>query len=336
VPKLLALAYIVSDNHHNGIALPDLPSHPTVTNFEMHSQIDIDQAAQLAGVDPELLRELNPGFRRWATPPSQDYHLLIPSDAADTFEKALSQIPDSDKVTWQHHSVLQDETLSGIAQHYHTRVALLKQINHLKTAHIHVGENLLVPQAMNGKVNNIDVNLENNTIAEDIIPGPRSAVHIVKPQDNLSTIAQGNGVTVRQIRFWNKLSANDHLHTNQQLLIWLPARANPKVRYDSYVVKAGDTINDIAHHFHSNAHAIRVANELKNNRIWEGQHLVIPVLPKTAKHSGAIVYHVKENDTLSGIAHRYHLSSKDLIRMNPTLTHQKLLSVGEAIQIDKQ
>ena len=42
VPKLLALAYIVSDNDHDGISLPDLPSHPTVTNLEMHSQIDID------------------------------------------------------------------------------------------------------------------------------------------------------------------------------------------------------------------------------------------------------------------------------------------------------
>jgi membrane-bound lytic murein transglycosylase D len=279
VPKLLALAYIVSDNDHDGIALPDLPSHPTVTNLEMHSQIDIDQAAKLAGVDPELLRELNPGFRRWATPPSQDYHLLIPSDAADTFEKALSQIPDSDKVTWQHHTVLSGETLGGIAQSYHTRVALLKQINHLQTSSIHVGQSLLVPQAMNGKVNNIDVNLENNTIAEDIIPGPRSAIHIVKPQDNLWTIAQGNGVTVKQIRFWNKLSAKDHLHTNQQLLIWLPARANPKVRYDNYVVKSGDTINDIAHHFHTKAHAIMVANKLKDNRIFVGQQLVIPVVP---------------------------------------------------------
>jgi membrane-bound lytic murein transglycosylase D len=308
----------------------------------MHSQIDIDQAAKLAGVDPELLRELNPGFRRWATPPAQDYHLLIPADSADTFEKALRQIPDSDKVTWQHHVVISGESLSGIAQNYHTRAALLKEINHLKSSNIHVGESLLVPQAMNGKVNNIDLNLENNTIAEDIIPGPRSATHTVKPQDNLWTIAQGNGVTVRQIRFWNKLSSKDHLHTNQQLLIWLPARANPKVRYDSYVVKSGDTINDIAYHFHTKAHAIMVANKLKDNRIFVGQQLVIPVVHEKQlkdqhlKNHNILVYYVKPNDTLSTIAHRYHLSSKDLLTMNPALKNKKVIHVGERINIHLQ
>jgi len=339
VPKLLALAYILSDNDHDGINLPDLPSHPTVNNIEMHSQIDIDQAAKLAGVDPELLRELNPGFRRWATPPSQDYHLLIPTDATDTFEKAIGQIPDSDKVTWQHHLVISGETLGGIAQNYHTRVALLKQINHLQTSEIHVGQSLLVPQAMHGKVNDIDLNLENNTIAEDTIPGPRRAVHTVKSQDNLWTIAQRNGVTVRQIRFWNNLSRRDHLHTNQQLLIWLPARANPKVRYDSYVVKAGDSIDQIAHKFHTKAHAIAVANKLKNTNLHIGQQLVIPVVPIVHKkdhylrNKNIFVHYVKDGESLSTIAHRYHLSSKDLIRMNPHLKTEEIISVGEPIYI---
>jgi membrane-bound lytic murein transglycosylase D len=339
VPKLLALAYIISDNDHDGINLPDLPSHPTVNNIEMHSQVDIDQAAKLAGVDPELLRELNPGFRRWATPPSQDYHLLIPADASNTFEAAMSEIPDSDKVTWQHHLVIANETLGGIAIKYHTRVALLKQINHLTSSEIHVGQSLLVPQAMHGKVNQIDLNLENNTIAEDVIPGPRRAVHTVKSQDNLWTIAQRNGVTVRQIRFWNKLTGRDHLHTNQQLLIWLPARANPKVRYDRYVVKAGDTIDDIAHHFHTKAHAIVVANKLKNANLHIGQQLVIPVVPIIHKHDhylrnqNIFMHYVKDGDSLSTIAHKYHLSSKDLLRMNPHLKTEEVLSVGEPIEI---
>lgn len=339
VPKLLALAYIVSDRDHDGIDLPDLPSHPTVKNLEMHSQVDIDQAAKLAGVDPELLRELNPGFRRWATPPSQDYHLLIPADVSATFEKALGQIPNSDRVTWQHHNVIANETLSGIAQEYHTRVALLKEINHLNTSQIHVGQSLLVPQSMHGKVNNIDVNLENNTIAEDALPGPRRAVHIVKSDDSLWTIAQRNGVTVRQIRFWNKLSEKDRLHKDQQLLIWLPARANPKVRYDSYVVQAGDTIDGIAQQFHTKAHAIAVANKLKNSNLHIGQQLVIPVVPTIVKkdhyltNQNIYVHYVKNGESLSTIAHKYHLSSKDLIRMNPHLKTEEVISVGEPIDI---
>jgi membrane-bound lytic murein transglycosylase D len=339
VPKLLALSYIISDPNHNGIDLPDLPSHPTVTNIEMHHQIDIDQAAKLAGVDPELMRELNPGFRRWATPPLQDYHLLVPADQAETFKKALAEIPSSDRVTWQHHIVIAGETLSGIAEFYHTRVALLKAINHLNSAILHVGQNLLVPQTVNGKLNDLDVNLETNTIAEDTIPGPTRAVHVIKRNDNLWTVAQRNGVTVRQIRFWNNISAKDQLRKGQRLLIWLPARANPKVRYDSYIVQAGDNINSIAKHFKTKAHAIIVANKLKSNLLHIGQHLVVPVLPVIVlkdhyiEKSNIEMHYVKAGETLSTIAARYHLSSRDLLRMNPKLKSQKVLTVGTPIAI---
>jgi membrane-bound lytic murein transglycosylase D len=339
VPKLLALAYIVDAKDHYGIDLPNLPSHPTVTNLLMHEQVDIDEAAKLAGVDPELMRELNPGFRRWATPPSQDYHLLVPADQATTFKNALAQIPQSDRVTWQHHTVISGETLSGIAAFYHTRVALLKEINHLNTPSLHIGQNLLVPQSAHGKMNDLNLNLENNTIAEDAIPGPTRAVHIVKRDDNLWTIAQRNGVTVRQIRFWNDLSAKNHLHHNQQLLIWLPARANPKVRYDSYVVQAGNTIDTIAHHFHTKAHAIVVANKLKSTVLHIGQNLVIPVVPiihlhdHYLKNSNIKVHYVKAGESLSTIAHRYHLSSKDLLRMNPKLRTAEVLSVNTPLYI---
>ena len=74
----------------------------------------LNQAAKLAGVDLALVRQLNPGFRRWASLPDEPYQLVLPKNKAATFKKALSLITDKDRVTWKHHQVLIGETLGGI------------------------------------------------------------------------------------------------------------------------------------------------------------------------------------------------------------------------------
>ena len=45
------------------------------------------------------------------------------------------------------------------------------------------------------------------------------------------------------------------------------------------------------------------------------------------------IHYVKAGETLSTIANHYHLSSKDLLRMNPSLRTQHVLNVGAAITI---
>lgn len=59
IPKLLALAAIISNSELHGVALTPLPNQPALKIVEIGSQIDISQAAKLADMDYSELRALN-------------------------------------------------------------------------------------------------------------------------------------------------------------------------------------------------------------------------------------------------------------------------------------
>lgn len=338
VPKLLALTAIFANPTHYGLTIPSIANKPYFAIVPMDTQIDLSMAAKLAGVDKDVVRELNPGFRRWATLPDEPYDLLLPVNKANGFKHALHEIDSSDQVTWKHHPVLSGETLSGIAAHYHTTVAILKKVNNLKSSEIHIGQSLLVPLTNTGSFSHLDINLQHGAIAEDDLPGPRHVVHIVKASDNLWTIAAHFGVTVNEIRYWNKLSHYQKLHIGERLNIWLPPKSDPEVVYDTYTVKPGDSLSVIAHKMHSSVKAIKRANKMHNNVIRSGETLSIPVktrVPYVVHHHGRhmTIVTVKPGETLSGIAAKYHLSSRDLIAWNPHLKHKKYLKLGDKIRI---
>ncbi|MDF1760392.1 MAG: LysM peptidoglycan-binding domain-containing protein [Coxiellaceae bacterium] len=284
VPKLLALSAILSTPGHYNVPVAAIPNHAYFAKIDMQSQIGIAQAAKLAGVDKQVMRELNPGFRRWATLPDEPYSLLLPRDKLPTFKQGLSEIADSDRVTWQHHTVLNGETLSEIALHYHTKAATLRQVNNMASSRIRVKQSLLVPLTMSGKFDQLDIDLQHGAIAEDKLPGPRRKMHHVKSNDSMWTIASRYGVTVSELEFWNGLSYNTKLHKNDKLIIWLPHRSDPRVRYKHYKVKSGDSLSRIAVKYHTSSKALRNTNHLKTNAIRIGQSLTIPVKPHHHKH----------------------------------------------------
>ncbi len=276
VPKLLALSAIIASPYHYGITISSIPNQPYFAAVDMHEQIGIAQAAKLAGVDRQMMRSLNPGFRRWATQPDQSYTLLLPFDKLRAFKQGLAEIQHSERVTWHHHTVLAGETLSDIALHYHTRVNILRQVNNLPNNNIRIKQSLLVPLSMSGKFDHLDIDLQHGAIAEDQLPGPRRRIHTVSNNDSLWRIASQYDVTVRELEFWNGLNYQSKLKKDDKLIIWLPSKTNPHIRYSHYTVKSGDSLSVIAHRYHSTMHAMRRINHLKSNRIRIGQSLTIP------------------------------------------------------------
>src|SRR5215472_3803727 len=85
VPKLLAMKRLVQDPEANGLAFSPIPNQPYFTRVSTVSQINLKLAAEIAGVTPDELYELNPAFHRFATDPAGPHSLLLPVDAAQTF-----------------------------------------------------------------------------------------------------------------------------------------------------------------------------------------------------------------------------------------------------------
>ncbi|WP_417218919.1 LysM peptidoglycan-binding domain-containing protein [Arthrobacter sp.] len=98
------------------------------------------------------------------------------------------------------------------------------------------------------------------------------------------------------------------------------ATAAPK----TVTVKSGDTLSGIAHRHHVSLSTLLKANHLSvNDLIFPGQKLKLATSHGSAKQSSsrssssaskATSYTIKSGDTLSGIAHKHHLSLSELLK----------------------
>ncbi|MGH8270596.1 MAG: transglycosylase SLT domain-containing protein, partial [Steroidobacteraceae bacterium] len=78
VPKLLAMKRLVEDPAKYGLAFTAIPNQPYFARVNTQGQINLQVAAQIAGITAEEVYELNPAFHRWATDPTGPFYLLMP------------------------------------------------------------------------------------------------------------------------------------------------------------------------------------------------------------------------------------------------------------------
>jgi LysM repeat protein len=88
----------------------------------------------------------------------------------------------------------------------------------------------------------------------------------------------------------------------------------------NYRVQRGDTLAEIAQHYGTTVRNLVRINDLPGNGdlIYAGETLKVPVKakPRTGPKVRIIVYTVKPGETVSGIAHRYHIRADALLRAN--------------------
>ncbi len=107
-----------------------------------------------------------------------------------------------------------------------------------------------------------------------------------------------------------------------------------------HVVKAGESVEDIADTFRVKAQDIAFVNDLKaSDDLEAGDELVIPVMPAAAASSGihAVRYTVRRGDTLITVADRFgvsveHLRTWNNLRSN-TVSVGKTLVVAEPVHL---
>ena len=85
IPKLLVLCELIKDPKSFDVNLPSIANRPYFQRVKIPGQLDLMQAADLAGLKPETIYELNPGFNQWATDPSGPHYLLLPVGVSDRF-----------------------------------------------------------------------------------------------------------------------------------------------------------------------------------------------------------------------------------------------------------
>ena len=335
VPKLLALANIISNTKQYHIKLQPIPNSTFFKTVTLHHQIDLNRVAQLSNTPLPMIRLLNPGLRRWATMPDKPYALLLPENKVYTFIANLRQHK-KQLITWIHHRIKPGESLYAIADKYHTQTAILQKVNNLKGDLIHPHQNLLIPLAYN-HLNLQAIQKAPLNIAEDKIPGPEHVVHNVVKNDSLTAISKRYHVTPDQIRYWNNLAYRAQLKVHQPLTIWVQHHFRKPIFY-TYKVRSGDSLIRIAKRFGTHVHTLQRLNHLRGDVIQLGLTLNIPKLSHHHGHYIAklnnqlITHHVHPGETLSSIAHYYSIPIRKLMAWNH-LDDTQLLSEGEVLHI---
>ena len=333
VPKLLAVAKIVQNPSLYKIKLKPISNTPFFKIVELGSQIDLKRAAAMADLSLKEMRQLNPGYNRWATDPAGPYRLLIPVDNVPKFKKALAALPVSERINWQRYTVHTNDTLDSIAKTFNIDPDVIKKINRLPGNKIYVGDHLLIPQPItdNAALTNAQKAMA-ITQAKNIISDSRGQLretYTVKSGDNLSTIAKQHNLSHTQIMRWNHLSEKDLLHPEQKLVLWIGQ--NNMIRH-TYAVKSKDTLWNIAKKYKTSIDQLSAWNNLDTlSYLQPGQKLYIWSRPDDSAfktrlaHSTSIIrrvfYKVRKGESLNRIANKFRVAPEQISQWNTLKNH---------------
>jgi membrane-bound lytic murein transglycosylase D len=252
----MALVAIVSDPESFGLTLPEVVDEPQFVVAEIGGQLDLALAAELAGLDLDTLYAYNAGNNRWATDPDGPHRLQMPVDAYETFSDALAAVPANERIRWQRHKIENGETISEIAEQYHTTLAAIRSANEIRGNNIRAGRYLMIPVAsksLSAYTQSADARREKKQNRQR--EGNR-VDYIVASGDSFWTIGRRYDVGVRELAAWNGMAPRDTLSIGQKLVVWTsqsvpetPGSGSGKTRKLNYTVRSGDSLYLIANRF---------------------------------------------------------------------------------------
>ena len=161
---------------------------------------------------------------------------------------------------------------------------------------------------------------------------------LVASGDTLRKIAERCGTTVSAIQRANPEIGSGNLIYPGQTLLLPGARIYGDNGYDTWIVMRGETLKSLAITFGTSVDTLLSLNKsiTNANLIYEGQRLVVPsgrAVPVPPPSSDGSTYYVQKGDTLRIIANKYGTTVDALLKLNPQITNQNLIYVGQAITV---
>jgi membrane-bound lytic murein transglycosylase D len=281
----MALVEIVRDPAAYGLTLPQVINVDQFVSIEIGGQLDLALAAELADIDLDTLYQFNSGLNRWSTDPAGPHQLLLPVEAASTFEQALAAVPENERVRWQRHKVRNGEAISVIAEKYGTTLTAIRSANNMRNNTIRAGSYLMIPVATKELSDYSKSADERRTKTQNRQRKGNRVEHIVASGDSFWSIGQRYGVGTIKLAGWNGMAPRDTLSIGQKLIVWTdqaPATTAMSgkglTRKLRYTVRNGDSLYLIASRFRiSITDLVRWNNIDKNKILRPGQKLTMYV-----------------------------------------------------------
>jgi membrane-bound lytic murein transglycosylase D len=189
VPEILAAIIIANNPQKYG--LDDLVLDPPILTdtVTVNYALDLRLASDIVGAPVDELEALNPSLLRRVTPPDASFDLHLPAGTSSLFTQRIALVPESKRNAWRYHRVADSDTLASVAREFHVSAAALAEANNLKEDDALKGvEALAVPAA------------------PAAVSVARAQMYTARKGDTLVTIADRFGISLAQLRQWNKIA----------------------------------------------------------------------------------------------------------------------------------
>jgi len=231
VPEILAA--IIIANHPTQYGFDDITLDPPVLTdtVTINYSVDLRLVSDLVGAPLDELQALNPSLLRRVTPPDTSFDLHLPAGTATLFDQRIALVPEARRNAWRYHRVAKEDTLASVAHEFHVQVDDLAAANQLHESDSLKGvEALAIPAAP-------AVTASSSTVQQ------MTRLYKVRKGDTLITIADRFGVSLSQLRSWNKISGIK-VAAGRRLQVAEPAVAHSSSRSRRHRAAASETESD--------------------------------------------------------------------------------------------
>lgn len=253
VPIILAVTIMAKNPKQYGLTdvVPDPPlvTDTVTTNYA----VDLRLVADVVNAPVQEIESLNPGLLRMSTPPDESFDLRLPKGSKDLYEKRIAEIPEDKRRVWRFHLLSSGESLEDVAHQYHVSASEIAFVNQLSstTADLTGVDSLVIP------------------VSPAATSSARNNTYKVRHGDTLVTVADRFGVTVDQLRRWNRIKGNE-ITPGHKLYVSEPARISATSRSKRRKTTARDS-QSASHHgqMHAEKKAATHAASPKGNKTDE-------------------------------------------------------------------
>ena len=277
--------------------------------------VDLKAAAQLLGIERQVLHDLNPELRQDITPPKSHspYTLRVPPGKGRLLLDQYASLPIPEKAAVHQYRVQRGDTISGIAQTFGVSTRVIAAANSLRNP------NFIRPRQV------LYIPIPVAPMAKQARDGQET--YVVRPNDSLSRIASQHGVLLRDLMRWNGLKTT-LIKPGQELVLQQQSNSQKVANGGKiYTVQPGDTLWELSRRFAVSVADLQAWNSLEKALIKPGQQL-------TVTNKRAQVYTVVSGDTLHSIARKFGLAPSDIARQNNIGLSETLLA-GMTLQIPR-